>query len=327
MIQAQLSSGFLAVFAWIAVISLTFGFCASWSLHFVGMLSCKLDLPVVLDVGLTLLSAVLAITFTFIALGAELLRKRYNTHQRQVDAKRQASPLATEGVHWQEADSSMPLLGEDLTNDDISGDGVDGEGHPEVLPVDWLPRQPGVLPAVDPLGTSIPPIGSPELPHQALTFSLLMDASSTEPRSGSQPDLRIGPSQLDLKSMAGHGSAPTQNAFMATYHGILDGMSWKSVAMGGVWSLSLTCMHYGGLLAMRIPEGWLTFNPVLVVISALISWVVCIAGYIYMVNIEPHLSQQVLFSTIAASGIAAMHFTGNFPLLPCTTSTWLPLSC
>jgi NO-binding membrane sensor protein with MHYT domain len=111
--------------------------------------------------------------------------------------------------------------------------------------------------------------------------------------------------------MADHGTAPTQNAFVATYNGILGGMSWKAVMMGFVWSLSLTCMHYGGLLAMNIPEGRLTFNPVLVVISAIISWVVCIAGYIYMVNIEPHLSQQVLFSAIAASGIAAMHFTGE----------------
>jgi NO-binding membrane sensor protein with MHYT domain len=109
--------------------------------------------------------------------------------------------------------------------------------------------------------------------------------------------------------MADHGTAPTQNAFTATYYGILGGMSWKAVIMGLIWSLSLTCMHYGGLLAMSIPDGRLTFNPVLVIISAIISWVVCIAGYIYMVNIEPHLSQQVLFSAIAASGIAAMHFT------------------
>jgi hypothetical protein len=83
MIQAQLSSSFFTVFTWISIISLTFGFCASWSLHFVGMLSCKLDLPVELDVGLTLLSAVLAVSFTFIALGAELLWKRYNSNKRR----------------------------------------------------------------------------------------------------------------------------------------------------------------------------------------------------------------------------------------------------
>jgi NO-binding membrane sensor protein with MHYT domain len=111
--------------------------------------------------------------------------------------------------------------------------------------------------------------------------------------------------------MAEHGTVPTKNAFVATYEGILAGMSLKAVVMGLVWSLSLTCMHYGGLLAMNIPEGYLTFHAVLVVVSAIISWVVCTAGYIYMVNIEPHLSQQVLFSAVAASGIAAMHFTGE----------------
>jgi NO-binding membrane sensor protein with MHYT domain len=310
MIQAQLSSSFLAVFTWIAIISLTFGFCASWSLHFVGMLSCKLDLPFVLDVGLTLLSAVLAVTFTFIALGAELLWKRYNTHWRRNATNQKLNPLVTEGVDLQEGDSSLPLLGEDLTNDHISGNGADREGDVEFGRVDWLPQQSGVLPATGPRGASIPPLRSPGFHRQASASSPQPDMSS-EPRSGSQSDLRIGPSQLDLKSMAGHGTAPTQNAFMATYHGILGGMSWKAVAMGFLWSLSLTCMHYGGLLAMSIPEGRLAFSPLLVVISAIISWVVCIAGYIYMVNIEPHLSQQALFSAIAASGIAAMHFTGD----------------
>ena len=277
-----------------------------------GMLSCKLDLPIVLDVGLTLLSAVLAVTFTFVALGAELLWKRYKSDKRRNAANRKPNPLQTEGVDLQEGDSSMPLLGEDSTNDHISGDGVDGEGDIEFGRIDALPQQSGVLPTVDPRGMSTPSLRSHEFHHRASDPSLSAHISSSEPRgSGSQSDLRIGSSQLDLKSMADHGTAPTQNAFVATYNGILGGMSWKAVAMGLVWSLSLTCMHYGGLLAMSIPEGRLTFNPVLVVISAIISWVVCIAGYIYMVNIEPHLSQQVLFSAIAASGIAAMHFTGT----------------
>ncbi len=277
-----------------------------------GMLSCKLDLPVGLDVGLTLLSAVLAVTFTFAALGAELLWKRYNTHKQGNSANRTPNPLVTEGVDLQEGDSSMPLLAEVSTSGDTGGDVADGERDVEFGRIDALPQQCGVLPTIGPPGMSIPFPRQRELFHPASDPSLSAHLSSSEPQgSRSQSVLRFGPSQLDLQSMADHRAAPTQNAFVATYNGILSGMSWKAVAMGLVWSLSLTCMHYGGLLAMRIPEGRLTFNPVLVVISAIISWVVCIVGYIYMVNIEPHLSQQLLVSATAASGIAAMHFTGE----------------
>jgi NO-binding membrane sensor protein with MHYT domain len=308
MIQAQLSSNFFTVLTWVAIISLTFGFCASWSLHFVGMLSCKLDLAVGLHVGLTVFSAVLAVSFTFAALGAELLWERYNAHKRRNAAKHRPNLPAAEGADRQEGDSSMPLLGDESTNGRISGDGHEGDGDIEFGRID-APPQRSEIPSTDgPRDMSSYTPGSYERRRHAADPSFSTRLSSRG--SGSHSDLRIGSSQLDLKSMADHGAAPTLNAFVATYRGILGGMSWKAVAMGLVWSLSLTCMHYGGVLAMTIPEGRMTFNPALVVASAIISWVVCIAGYIYIVNIEPHLSQQVLFSAIAASGIAAMHFTG-----------------
>lgn len=312
MIQAQLSSNFFTVFTLLAIIGLTFGFCASWSLHFVGMLSCKLDLPVGLDVGLTLLSAVLAVTFTFAALGSELLWKRYKTNYMRNAANRKPNSPVTEGVGLQESDSSIPLLAQDSASCRTSADMADRGGDIEYCQRDALPQQSGVPRTVDFPAGSTPPLLSRELRGHVSDPSLSAHMSSSEPRgSGLHTDFRIGSSQLDLKSMAGHGIAPRRNAFVGTYQGIVAGMSWKAVGMGLVWSLSLTCMHYGGLLAMRVQEGWLTFDPVLVVVSAIISWVVCIAGYIYMVNIEPHLSQQALFSAIAASGIAAMHFTGE----------------
>lgn len=312
MIQAHLSSNFFTVFSWIAIISLTFGFCASWGLHFVGMLSCKLDLPVGLDVGLTLLSAVLAVAFTFAALGAELLWKRYNANKRWNAADRRPNPIVTVAADLQEGEPSIPLLGEYSANGRISRDGVYGQRVIESSRIDAYPQQSGVVSTVGPLGTSTAPLRSQEFHRRASDASFSEHMSSSGSRtSGSQLDLIIGSSQLDLQSMAVHRTAPTQNVFVATYYGILGGMSWTAVVMGLVWSLSLTCMHYGGLLAMRIPEGRLAFNPVLVVISAIISWVVCIAGYIYMINIEPRISQQVLFSAVAASGIAAMHFTGE----------------
>jgi len=319
MIQARLSSSFLAVFTWIAIISLTFGFCASWCLHFVGMQSCKLDLPVGLDVGLTLFSAVLAVTFTFAALGAELLWERYNSNKRRITPNRQLNSLAADDLGSQTENSSTPLLGRDSTDSHVSGNGVNREPDFESDQIVALPQS-GVLPTVGSWGMPKPHLRlHDEFRRHASNPSRLMLMSPSEPSDSEPPQgLRIGSAQLDLKNMADHRTVPTKNAFVATYEGILNGMSLKAAVMGLVWSLSLTCMHYGGLLAMNIPAGYLTFNTVLVIISAIISWVVCTAGYIYMVNIEPHLSQQALFSAIAASGIAAMHFTGT---MRCTIRT------
>jgi NO-binding membrane sensor protein with MHYT domain len=54
-----------AVFIWTVLGCLTFGFCATWCLHFLAMLSCEFDVPISLNHLLTVLSAVLAVSFTF----------------------------------------------------------------------------------------------------------------------------------------------------------------------------------------------------------------------------------------------------------------------
>ncbi|KAL6307832.1 hypothetical protein BKA93DRAFT_768057 [Sparassis latifolia] len=53
---------------WTLLASLAFGLCAIWSMHFVGMLACGLDVRVAFDLKLTILSAVVAVVFTFAAL-------------------------------------------------------------------------------------------------------------------------------------------------------------------------------------------------------------------------------------------------------------------
>ncbi|TVY36171.1 Sensor histidine kinase [Lachnellula subtilissima] len=106
--------------------------------------------------------------------------------------------------------------------------------------------------------------------------------------------------------MATQGSQPhRKNVFVATFEGLLGGLCLEAVLMGLLWSLSLTFMHYGGLFAMEIPEGYITLSP-----------------------IPPFLSQQILFSTIAAIGVASMHFTGLYAATfysrypPSDTQTW-----
>jgi NO-binding membrane sensor protein with MHYT domain len=39
--------------------------------------------------------------------------------------------------------------------------------------------------------------------------------------------------------------------------------------------------------------------------------VVCVVGCIFMSQMETHLAQQFLFSFVATTGVAAMHFTGE----------------
>jgi len=69
-------------------------------------------------------------------------------------------------------------------------------------------------------------------------------------------------------------------------------------------------MHYVGIAGLRIPHGYYTLNPILFLASALISWIVCLVGCIFMAQMETHLPQQILFSVVASTGVAAMHFTG-----------------
>lgn len=289
------------------MVSLIFGFCSSWSLHFVGMLSCNLDVPISLDVGLTLFTGALAVGFTLISLGKDLLRKSYNR-----------SPRPDFKVTVQDEDAAAPLLEHDVAENGFS------LGDSSVLS-----EPPTNLPSLVPAGRScsdgvfanhlIPaPVVDGGEDIEELNQDMPSVPSGSGSGSGEGPTSNdphhwsFGSSKVDgLKGMATQGNKPHKNAFIATFEGLIAGFSLEAVLMGLLWSLSLTCMHYGGLLAMQIPEGYMTLSPIPVLISAVISWVVCIAGYIYMTNVEPFLSQQILFSVVAAIGIATMHFTGK----------------
>ncbi|EKM61530.1 uncharacterized protein PHACADRAFT_248203 [Phanerochaete carnosa HHB-10118-sp] len=63
-IHAKYSRGRLARWIWILMASVAFGFTAIWSMHFVGMLACGLDVKITFDRGLTFFSAFVAILFT-----------------------------------------------------------------------------------------------------------------------------------------------------------------------------------------------------------------------------------------------------------------------
>jgi hypothetical protein len=94
MCEARVSRTLTGVAIWTILSSLVFGFCATWCLHFIGMLSCEFEVHIGLNALLTILSAVLAVSFTFGTLSMELIRKPYCRTRRKKDAtKRRQSTL------------------------------------------------------------------------------------------------------------------------------------------------------------------------------------------------------------------------------------------
>ena len=104
--------------------------------------------------------------------------------------------------------------------------------------------------------------------------------------------------------------ASTVNAFVATAKILYFGMTPRNILRGFLWSIAITSMHYTGIYGLRIPNGRIVLAPWIVLASALISWLVCTVGCICMAEMEAMLSQQLLFSVVATTGVAAMHFTG-----------------
>ena len=117
---------------------------------------------------------------------------------------------------------------------------------------------------------------------------------------------------------AHRGTAPAKDAFIATGETLYAGSTRRNVVKGFQWSLAISGMHYVGIAALCIPEGYSTLNPFLVVPSGLISWAVCLVGVILISQIETYFAQQCLFSVVASTGVAAMHLIGTHVLSPIT---------
>lgn len=113
-----------------------------------------------------------------------------------------------------------------------------------------------------------------------------------------------------IMNIAHRSTSPAKNAFKATGEALHAGCTIRNIAKGFLWSIAITSMHYSGIAALRIPGGYFTLHPFLVILSGLISWLVCLVGCVLMSQIETHFTQQFLFAAVACTGVAAMHFTG-----------------
>lgn len=320
------------------------------------MLACELDLPIGIDVPLTLLSALLAVLFTFAALASDLL---WNTYMRSRERRRRL--LAKHGTmdgaikHPKIQDSSSSLLlsrsGDGGTQGILDGDApelpllsFEDQDEDDEAAID-LEEGPESQPRLSQVSTRInssngccihSPTGSPTGKKFVAHCS---EPEYTEARqeNGNRPDLfhrrssqhsisqrsdSLNSSNVStyglghLMNMAYRGTAPAKNAFLATGEALYKGCTPKNIIKGFFWSLAITSMHYVGLAALKLPEGFSTYSPALVILSALISWLVCLVGCILMSEIETHFTQQLLFAAVACTGVAAMHFTGKSkPLL------------
>jgi NO-binding membrane sensor protein with MHYT domain len=311
----------------------------------VAMLAYELDLQIGISVPWTLASSLLAVLFTFAALGLDQLweawyreRKGKNWVTRR---KRTTKGSKTRGNGLTQDNDSRPLLNQsEEVEEDSPVDNSEltcfeiGQGSrlyrfesDENTLYDVESRAESSIPTVPLNGndSASKPLSLPETSVSQLTAeSTLHDhaesmtgfTESTE-NSFSRRSSALGSNSTtsyglsSMMNIAYRSTSLPKNAFLATGEALYSGCTYKNMAKGFLWSLAITSMHYAGIFALSIPNGYCTLNWVLVILSGFISWCVCVVGCILMPQMETHLTQQFLFSAVATTGVAAMHFTGK----------------
>jgi hypothetical protein len=280
MCQAKVSLHFSSVLVWTLLASLTFGFCSIWSLHFVAMLACELDLQIGINVPLTLLSSVLAVAFTFAALGCDLLWESYNRGSHRTDKslrKKRANkgrrtrpkimaqnsdsrPLLNHAEEDGEypfqldrADSSLldPISRDQLELDESSGLEAGVQLEPTIPAHIALRRDSMQDVLAFPQTNASPNMVSHSIPQQLQPgFSdSTGSVASSEPSEHSRS--RQSLSLIDSNSTTSYGiggllnmayrtTSPAKNAFVAAGEVLYAGFTFKNIIKGLCWSLAIT---------------------------------------------------------------------------------------
>ena len=350
-----MSLHFSSVLAWTILGSLTFGFCSIWSLHFVAMLACELDLPIGINVSLTVLSAILAVFFTFAALASDLLWDTYMRSRRRSyrALRRERTPISSaKSSKLSARDPSSERLLDPIEEEEEDAEEGNEEEHYDQDAEDSQSLFPKYPSEQDRNGT-FPPDTPPDTPpvspqsilhrdpgHKLLGLHLNGSAVETPTKLSAQTPERITPTRVEssdsstgfpgflgypryqrrpsdqsisrrsdsfmgsthssyglsnIMNLAYRGTSPAKNAFVATGEALYAGSTRRNIIKGFLWSLAITSMHYVGIAALRIPQGAFTLEAPLVILSALISWIVCLVGCILMSRIETHLAQRTYF--------------------------------
>ncbi|KAK5072847.1 hypothetical protein LTR64_000743 [Lithohypha guttulata] len=319
------------------------------------MLAYELDLPIGLNIPLTVLSAFLAVFFTFVALASDLAWDRFSRYRKRSRGRRSRGRRMKEYLDAVEAGrpelphrgSSEPLVVQSRrTSSDLPSNnlGTPRSSSPTRLrlqmqegsPAPILSHRPslsqrasssshkhfdGLDPAPTFLGTAINPpllgddVGEEDKDYDDDAYGTETSSDYTYLRRYSDTTLSTEASSFGLGLLNSTktwkpGPARAANPILMMLTGLWHGITLKNIAKGFFWSLAITSMHYAGILALKVPEGWCTLHPALVLLSAIISWVVCTVGCILMSQMESYLIQQIMFAVVATTGVAAMHFTG-----------------
>lgn len=263
------------------------------------MLAFEFDVLVKVDVGYTILSSVLAVGFTFLALTTDLLWDRHQEQKRTRPQRRsRKSSYNNRGRSSSQTlksggSSSAPLLQEPSSDDDDADLDASPAAETESATLayssdpqqrSYAPgyRSPSVLSDGRPglaNGLVQPRIAPPnEEAHGtgAVTTAESRTRTSSEystygPTTSSSTSLGLG-SAMDF--IYRRGSGPAKNAFLATASLLYNGFTPRNIGKGFIWSLAITSMHYSGILSLKIPSGYIRFQPGLVLLSAMISWTV-----------------------------------------------------
>lgn len=308
------------------------------------MLACEMDVLIGIDTTLTIVSALLATVFTFAALGSGPFQERYKEKRRrdmrswrrksrglqprqeEEEPSGESRLLATTDArdgYYDQSDDNRRSEEHDLEENEWEADSRHDSGY-----VSKQTSYKDTQPFGDNHGQQINGDGNMKnMIHLSMSQTDTLvdrnDMQHTSVSSASLPPLSRTSTSSDISSSApslglGQFLAPrysdrngqATNVFTATIVPLWAGCTLVNAFKGFWWSLAITSMHYVGMLGLQVPDGHVTFNPAIVALSALISWVVCTIGCILMAHMETHLSQQLLFSLVATSGVAAMHFTG-----------------
>lgn len=341
----------LGVFVWTILSGFVFGFCAVFCIHEIAMLACELDVPIGIDPTWTIISATLATVFTFAALAGGSFREfhkdnetKMSRRQHEVDTRGYAmSDILPPGhivsatvndrdIHDGGNDNNAYPETDDTfweTQSDVGLlDAEHGQSPPQKTvfrvesSVSQKPNQSFIAAFTKHHMPSLLKIErrSVELDNQDPFES--QDDRTPKPLAALAISPSGSPSGVSASMIAsGLGLLPrskeasesqSSNVFVATATVVYAGLTFENIVKGLLWSASLTSMHYCGLLSLKIPNGVVVFNPTLVVVAATICWNVCIVGAICMETMTDMLAQQLLFSFVATTGCAGLHWSGEY---------------
>ncbi|KZP17379.1 hypothetical protein FIBSPDRAFT_957202 [Athelia psychrophila] len=272
-IHASLSSDQRMYWFWRSLSSIAFGFCAVWSMHFLGMLACKFDVRIAFNAPLTILSALFAVLFTFAAsLSSEHWRLEY---------LRRCTRWAVDSVAqtWRGRSSYgayQPLVGLPRGQDTL------------LLEPDSARESPCISRAVS-LSSSAPTDGgldSPDSPDAAEYNS-----------NGCASALR--PPHLDLEP----GWTPwlaRQRAQLTAAH----------LLRAGALAAAIDTMFYLAMAAMEIHEGRIEWHWARGAAAYAGTLALCTGAGLAMAGMELHVGRQMLVATLSAASVCSMHYFG-----------------